>query len=217
VNKTVIHKYLDKLSPAAELTGAVNIVVNDDGVLTGHITDGTGYMLSIKEEGIDITGQNLTIIGSGITATAICIEAALDGVNRISIFNCKDEFFSLSEKTVRNINERTECTAQLFDLADTEKLRSEIAKSVLLIDASSVGMNPLEEKYNIIDSSILRPDLIVSATVYLPKKNKLLEMAEKQRCKTINGLCMMLWKEARAFEIWTGGYMPVEYIKEIMF
>lgn len=56
-NKTEICQYLDKLSPAAELVGAVNTVVNDNGVLTGHITDGTGYMRALKEEGIDIIGK----------------------------------------------------------------------------------------------------------------------------------------------------------------
>ena len=52
-NKTVVHKYLDKLSPAAEMCGAVNTIVNKDGVLTGHITDGTGYMMSLKDNGVD--------------------------------------------------------------------------------------------------------------------------------------------------------------------
>jgi shikimate 5-dehydrogenase len=55
-NKTEICQYLDKLSPAAQLVGAVNTVVNDDGVLTGHITDGTGYMRALSEAGIDIIG-----------------------------------------------------------------------------------------------------------------------------------------------------------------
>lgn len=49
-NKTVVHKYLDHLSPAAELTGAVNTIVNDDGVLTGHITDGTGFMAALERQ-----------------------------------------------------------------------------------------------------------------------------------------------------------------------
>lgn len=43
-NKTVVGQYLDKLSPAAELCGAVNTIVNENGVLTGHITDGIGFM-----------------------------------------------------------------------------------------------------------------------------------------------------------------------------
>lgn len=76
-NKTNIHKYLDKLSPAAELVGAVNTVVNDDGVLTGHITDGTGYMRALKEAGHDIIGKKMTICGAGGAATAICIKLLL--------------------------------------------------------------------------------------------------------------------------------------------
>ncbi len=60
-NKTEICQYLDKLSPAW-LVGAVNTVVNDDGVLTGHITDGTGYMRALSEAGIDIIGKKMTVL-----------------------------------------------------------------------------------------------------------------------------------------------------------
>ncbi len=56
-NKTVVHKYLDKLSPAAQMCGAVNTIVNDDGVLTGHITDGVGYMKALQDNQIDVIGK----------------------------------------------------------------------------------------------------------------------------------------------------------------
>ena len=102
-NKTVIHKYLDKLTPAAELAGAVNTVINDDGVLTGHITDGVGYMRSLKDAGFDVIGKKMTIVGAGGAATAICIQAALDGVAELSIFNQDDEFFARAEETVKKM------------------------------------------------------------------------------------------------------------------
>ena len=60
-NKTVVGQYLDKLSPAAELCGAVNTIVNEDGVLTGHITDGIGFMQALKDNDIDVIDR----IGSG--------------------------------------------------------------------------------------------------------------------------------------------------------
>ena len=60
-------------------------------------------------------------------------------------------------------------------------------------------------------------DLIVSDVVYNPRKTHLLEVAEKKGCRTLNGLGMMLWQGARAFEIWTGKQMPVDYIKSILF
>ena len=213
-NKTVVHKYLDKLSPAAEMCGAVNTIVNEDGVLTGHITDGTGYMMSLKDNGVDVIGKKMTIVGAGGAATAIEIQAALDGVAEISIFNRKDEFWANAEETVRKINEKTNCKAQLFDLADLDKLKEEIASSYLFTNATGIGMKPLEGKTYIPDKSFLRPDLIVSDVVYYPRETELLRMAKEVGCKTMNGLGMMLFQGAAAFKMWTGEDMPIEYMKE---
>lgn len=213
-NKTVVHKYLDKLSDAAEMCGAVNTIVNDDGVLTGHITDGTGYMMSLKDNGVDVIGKKMTIVGAGGAATAIEIQAALDGVTEISIFNRKDEFWANAEETVRKINEKTNCKAQLFDLADLDKLKEEIASSYLFTNATGMGMKPLEGQTYIPDKSFLRPDLIVSDVVYYPRETELLRMAKEVGCKTMNGLGMMLFQGAAAFKMWTGEDMPIEYMKE---
>lgn len=213
-NKTVVHKYLDKLSPAAEMCGAVNTIVNKDGVLTGHITDGTGYMMSLKDNGVDVIGKKMTIVGAGGAATAIEIQAALDGVAEISIFNRKDEFWANAEETVRKINEKTNCKAQLFDLADLDKLKEEIASSYLFTNATGMGMKPLEGQTYIPDKSFLRPDLVVSDVVYYPRETELLRMAKEVGCKTMNGLGMMLFQGAAAFKMWTGEDMPIEYMKE---
>ena len=214
-NKTVIHKYLDKLTPAAEMTGAVNTVINDNGVLTGTITDGIGYMRSIKERGFDVVGKKMTIVGAGGAATAIEVQAALDGVKELSIFNRKDEFYDRALETVRMINERTDCKATLFDLDDREALRREIADSYIFTNATGVGMKPLVgETY--IEKDMLRPELIVSDVVYVPAKTRLLEIAEEVGCPTINGLGMMLFQGAEAFRLWTGQEMPIDHMKEFL-
>lgn len=215
-NKTVIGKYLDKLSPAAELCGAVNTVVNDNGVLTGNITDGIGYMRSLKDKGFDVIGKKMTIVGAGGAATAIEIQAALDGVKEISIFNRKDEFWDRALQNVKNINEKTNCKATLFDLDDKEALRREIADSYLFANATGVGMKPLEGQMVIPDASYLHPDLIVTDVVYMPTKTKLLEVAEEVGCPCMNGLGMMLYQGAAAFKMWTGEDMPIAYMKEIL-
>lgn len=215
-NKTVVHKYLDKLSPAAKLCGAVNTIVNDDGILTGHITDGIGYMRSLKDVGIDVIGKKMTIVGAGGAATAIQIQAALDGVSEISVFNRKDEFYERAKQTVKDINEKTNCKANLYDLEDLDKLREEIENSYLFTNATGMGMKPLEGQTYIPDKSFLRPDLIVSDVVYAPKETALLKMAKEVGCKTVNGLGMMLFQGAAAFEMWTGHEMPIEYMKDIL-
>ena len=75
----------------AKLCGAVNTIVNDNGHLTGHITDSIGFMSALKDNDIDVIGKKMTIVGAGGAATAIEIQAALDGVAEITIFNRKDD------------------------------------------------------------------------------------------------------------------------------
>lgn len=215
-NKTVVHKYLDKLSPAAELTGAVNTIVNDNGVLTGHITDGTGFMAAIKDNSIDAIGKKMTIVGAGGAATAIQIQAALDGVSEISIFNRKDEFWDRAVHNVETINSKTSCKATLYDLNDLEALKAEIESSYLFVNATGMGMKPLEGQTYIPDASYLRPELMVVDIVYSPAETALLKMAKAVGCKCMNGLGMMLFQGSAAFELWTGKPMPIDYMKEIL-
>ena len=210
-NKTVVGKYLDKLSPAAELVGAVK-----NGVLEGHITDGIGYMASLRDYDIDVIGKKITVVGAGGAATAIEIQAALDGVKEISIFNIKDKFYEAGENTVRKINEKTNCKAKLFDLADKDALREEIASSYLLANATGVGMKPLEGQTWLPDPSYLRPDLIVTDTVYAPAETEFLRIAKQVGCKNMNGFGMMLFQGAAAFKMWTGHDMPIEHMKEVL-
>lgn len=215
-NKTVVHKYLDKLSDAAEMCGAVNTIVNDNGVLTGHITDGIGYMSGLKDAGIDIIGKKMTIVGAGGAATAIQVQAALDGVKEISIFNRKDAFYERAQKTVKDINEKTNCKATLYDLDDLDKLKEEIASSYIFTNATGMGMKPLEGQTYIPDKSFLRKDLIVTDVVYAPAETALLKMAKEVGCKTLNGFPMMLFQGAAAFKLWTNQNMPIEHVKEVM-
>jgi len=215
-NKTIVGQYLDELSPAAELCGAVNTIVNDNGHLTGHITDGIGFMASLKDNGIDPIGKKMTICGCGGAATAIEIQAALDGVSEISIFNLKDSFWERGVETVRKINENTDCKAVLYDLNDSGLLKQEMDSSYLFVNATGAGMKPLEDVSVVPDISFFRPELIVVDVPYSPLETKMRKMAKEAGCKTMNGLGMMLFQGSAAFELWTGKPMPIEYMKDIL-
>ena len=215
-NKTVVGQYLDELSPAAQMCGAVNTIVNDNGKLIGHIADGIGYMQSLKDNNIDVIGKKMTIAGAGGAAKAIEVQAALDGVKEISIFNIKDKFWEAAEKTVDTIRSKTDCIVNLYDLDDKEKLREEIADSYLFAQATGVGMKPLEGQSVIPDKSFFRPDLIVTDTIYAPRETLTLKMAKEAGCKTMNGLGMMLFQGDAAFYLWTGKHMPIDHMKEVL-
>lgn len=215
-NKTVIGQYMDHITPVAKLCGAINTVINDHGVLTGTITDGTGYMRSLKEAGIDIINKKITIVGAGGAATAICIQAALDGVKEMSIFNRNDEFLERGLYNTQIINEQTNCHATFYPLEDHEALQREINDSVIFINATSVGMHPQEDQMILPDIHYLRKDIVVSDVIYAPEKTKLLQEAEKLGCQTINGIGMMLYQGAEAFQLWTGQEMPIDEVKKAL-
>ena len=217
-NKNKIVELLDELSPAARLIGAVNTVVNDDGHLTGYNTDGVGYMQAVKDAGYDITGKTITIMGAGGAATAICAQAALDGVEKIHIFAREtSRFWDRTQKLAENINSTLPCKAVLHEKKDTAALAQAISESALLLNATSVGMAPNTEGTIIEDTSLYHPDLIVSDVIYNPRETRFLKEAREAGCRTFNGMYMLLYQGAEAFRLWTGKEMPVKEIKAKFF
>ena len=221
-NLTMPHKNLmcalcDELSPAAEIIGAVNTVVNENGKLIGHTTDGVGYMQALKEDHIDIIGKKITVLGAGGAASSIFVQAALDGVKEISIFSRRGHFFERAESIISVLKEKTNCCIHLYDFSNEDILRKEISESVLLVNGTSVGMAPNEQNSIITDPSMFHKDLVVSDVIYNPRETALLKLAREAGCKTQNGLYMLLYQGAEAFRLWTGQTMPVELIKEKYF
>ena len=216
-NKGAITKYLDKLSPASQIVGACNTVVNDNGVLTGTITDGVGAMQALQAEGVGYVGKKLVVSGAGGAATAIQVQAALDGVAELTIFNRRDRFWAEAEKTVAKLREQTQTIINLYDLDDHAALKRELDRADIYIDSTPCGMKPLEDVVAIPDPSYLHRDLIVMDTVYAPRQTKLMKWCDAVGCKNFNGLSMMLYQGAAAFKLWTGKDMPIDYIRDVLF
>ena len=216
-HKNAMCELCDSLSPAAEIIGAVNTVVNDNGHLFGHTTDGTGYMRALKEDGHDIIGKKMTLLGAGGAATSIFVQAALDGVSEISIFNRRSPFWDRAESIINTLSERTNCKINLYDYSDTNLLKREISESAILTNGTSVGMWPNTEQSLITDTSVFHKDLIVSDVIYNPRETLLLKQAKEAGCKTQNGLYMLLYQGAEAFKLWTGQDMPIEIVKDKYF
>ena len=217
-NKQKIIPLLDELSPAARLVGAVNTVVNQNGHLVGHVTDGTGCMRALQDEGFDIKDKVVTLAGAGGAGTAIAIQAALDGAKEIRIFNREDDHYATAVENAKKINENTDTVATVTPLEDQTAFKKSISESDIYIDATSAGMHPQEDVSLIDDPSLIRPDLVIFDVVYAPRETKLMKFAkENGAAKVYNGLGMMLYQGAEAFKLITGEDMPVDYIKSILF
>lgn len=217
--KTKVAELVDELSDAAKLIGAYNTVVVKDGKLYGNNTDGMGFVRNLKENGVDVKGKKMTIMGAGGAATAVQAQSALEGAAKISIFNRADEFYANAEHTKAKIKEMLlECDVNVYPLEDTEKLYAEIRDSDILVNATKVGMKPLDGQSLIEDTSVFRPDPVVADVVYNPKETKFVQDAKAAGCKVAaGGIGMLLWQGAAAFKLFTGEDMPTDEVYELFF
>lgn len=213
--KTEVVKYMDELSPAARMSGAVNTIVNDGGRLTGHMTDGEGFINNLKDHGVTVAGKKVVIAGSGGAATAIQVQCALDGVRELVIFN---RTVSKAEETVEKIRQEVPgCVVSAYDIADVDAMTREIKTSEIFINATSVGMKPMDAESVVKDVSAFYPGLVVADVVYNPQETKLLREAKAAGCICVSGKGMLLWQGVAAFRLYTGQEMPVEEVKERFF
>ena len=215
--KNAVIPYLDKLTPAAEAIQAVNTIVNENGTLVGYNTDGCGCTQNLRRNGVEVKGKKIVLLGGG-AASAIAIQAALEGAAEIAVFNLKDAFWPRVEKGLQAIAKAAPgCAITLNDLQDREALHQAILRCDILSNATRVGMAPYEDQSNITDLSWFRPDLIVTDVVYAPPQTRMLREAQAAGCLTCDGLGMLLCQGAEAFRLYSGREMPVEEIRALLY
>lgn len=214
--KTKVLPYLDELTPVAELMGAVNTVVIKDGKSIGDNTDGAGFVRNMKLHGFEPEGKVITVAGAGGAGSAVFTQLALDGVVAINIFNRHDDFWDVTQKKIMELSSKTGVPMVLGDLDDKELLTRAIKNSDLFVNATRVGMAPIEDEC-VIDEDMLHEGLFVADTVYEPRETKLIRMAKEHNLQTAPGLGMLLQQAALGEKIWFDVDMPTDYIEEEFF
>ena len=209
--KEQVIPYLDQLSAEACLIGAVNTVVNREGTLIGYNTDGKGFFKSLPS--FKISKKRLVLLGAGGAAKAILAQAILDGVSQISVF-VRSSSMEKTRPYLEKIQNATGFRVDLFALEDAQELQEKINQADLLVNATSVGMDGSSQP---IPTSIVLPEkLMVADVIYQPFETPFLKWAKNQGNQSINGLGMLLYQAAEAFELWTGKEMPTDQIWELL-
>ena len=214
LNVTIPHKvavipFLDEMDPLADKIGAVNTIVNDNGVLKGYNTDATGFLQPLLEEGIEPKGKSVAILGAGGAAKAVSFILA-DGGARIVILNRRLEM-DWAEELAGRISQAFSRETTALEL-NRENLAGVLEKTDILVNTTSVGMSPDTGKTPV-DTDLLRPGLVVYDIVYNPIKTRLRREAEAAGATVISGLDMLVWQGALAFERWTNRKAPVNLMK----
>lgn len=209
-HKENIIQYLKNVSEEASVIGAVNTVVNDNGELNGYNTDVYGITESLMPYKDELSGQEVTVVGAGGAARsavyALIRNFRPKNINIINRTEQKAE--SLKEYFYSKMHYSDICSYELVppDLVEV------FSNSKLIINATSVGMNPnVDDAITTIPQSFTKGQIVFDF-VYNPLQTKLLRIASIEGATVIDGLNMLILQGAKAFELWTGEEMPVDQI-----
>jgi shikimate dehydrogenase len=194
--KISVMEYCDRIDGLAQRIGAVNTLLNDDGIITGYNTDGYGALKAIEHSGVRVRGAHFLIIGNGGAARAISFTLIEQGA-RITV-------------TGRNPS-KIDSLAKALDLSGDnatsnvlQNLTLEYMQTIdVVINTTPLGMSPKESGIPI-PESLLSPSHAVMDIVYSPRITRFLSAARNKGCRTIEGFDMLLYQGVRQFEIWTG-------------
>jgi shikimate dehydrogenase len=216
VNITIPHKQavmalVDELSPEARLIGAVNTLHLKDDRLLGYNTDGIGFLRSLEEVGGNAAGRTVLLLGAGGAARAIAVQLCLGRMHRLYIAN---RTMSRAEALAASLKENFPHTDIGVIAMAEPSLSAHLPHTDIVVNATSVSMHPHDPlSFPVAE---LGPRHLVCDIVYRPLETPLLRMAQSQGARIMQGLGMLLYQGAQAFEIWTGRSFPVSLIRSTL-
>lgn len=209
-HKQAIIPYLDGLTPAAKIIGAVNAVYVRDGKWIGDNVDGKGFVGALPQKGEELKGSHVTILGAGGAASAIAVECALAGAKKITIIN---RTASRGEELARLIAEQTDAESAFLPWTPAIAVPE---GTDLLVNATSIGLTPNQEEKPDIDYDTISPGLTVCDVVFDPSYPLFLQEAAKRGAVTVSGIGMLVAQAALAFTGWTGMEAPLDVMDAAM-
>lgn len=215
INLTMPHKiqvipYLDELSEAASIIGAVNTVINENGKLIGENTDGKGFVSSLQDSGVSLEGKVVTILGAGGAARAISVECALAGAKHINIINRTVE---KGQELAALVADKTKASSAFLPWNGSIQIPED---TQILINGTSIGLKPYHDQKPDIDYSSVKEGTVVCDVVFNPEDTLFLQAVRERGTQTFSGLGMLTAQGALNFTLWTGEEAPVELMFEAL-
>ena len=217
VNVTIPHKekilpYLDKIDPEAQLIGAVNTVVNNDGTLIGYNTDASGFIRTVLQElNFNPEGRTVLLLGAGGVCRAATVALAAVGVKSITIANRHQ---IRAEKIVNDLSPHFE-TVQFsaIDYSDISYLQL-LSGADLIVNTTSVGLSG--EKINFLPLEHIKGSALIYDMIYSLSETSLIKAARAEKLLCVDGLGMLAAQGEDAFFLWTGVRLPVGYMRQFL-
>jgi shikimate dehydrogenase len=195
-HKTDVARAVDELAPTAASLDAVNCVVRDGRRLVGHNTDGDGFVRGLRHDAsLDPSGVRCAVLGAGGAARAVVRALAVAGAADVVVVN-------RSADTAERAAGHAGAVGRVGDATD-------VAKAELVVNATPVGMHGPAEGRLPCPADVLHDGQVVVDLVYDPLETALMVEARRRGARAHNGVSMLVFQAAEAFERWTGRDAPV--------
>ena len=217
INCTIPHKeallpLMDELSEEAAFIGAVNTIVFSEGRRIGHNTDAPGFLASLRAEGADPAGKEVLVLGAGGSARAVVVALARSGA-RVTVANRTVE---RAEELASQLNAKFHANAVRAVELRAEVLGPTVAGADIIVNTTSLGMNPHSEGMPELPVDRIRPDAFVYDLIYNPLETRLLREARQRGARGAHGAGMLARQGALALELWTGRPAPAELMEQVI-
>jgi shikimate dehydrogenase len=207
-HKSTILNFLDRTDLSAQIVNSVNTILNKDGKLFGFNTDGVGALKALRENGVELKGRKVLLLGAGGAARAIAYAMAKESDELAVLNRTLKQAQALAKLLEKTANKKIGAGS-----LSPKEIQQNLQDSDILINATSIGMKPKPEE-SLVAPKLLRPDLAVMDIVYNPIETKLTKDAKAAGAKVVSGVEMLIYQGAASFEIWTGKSAPVEVMRK---
>lgn len=193
--KQAVIPLLDDLSEEARRIGAVNTIAFNDGHSKGYNTDYIGFAESLRRGLTDAQFANVVQLGAGGAGSATARALLEHGTGTLHLYD-------VDQARAKSLAESLRSSFGAHRIEVLRDIGRAMKRADGLVNASPVGMvghggMPLPGEY-------LRPSQWVVDIVYFPLETALLKMARSLGCRTIDGITMVVFQAAAAFDIFTG-------------
>ena len=205
-HKVEMMKHLEKIDESCSIIGAVNTVVNNNGVFKGYNTDMDGFLDPFKKKKLNIKDTRILLLGAGGAARAIVAGFAKEKAKSITIAN----------RTLENANNLSEFAKKIGLDANAIRIKDvkDSAKNYdIIVNATSVG---LKNEPSPISLEGINEKTIIYDIVYMPMNTDFIKKAKEKNAIVIFGYEMLLGQATRAFEIWHGIEAPYNAMKKAL-
>lgn len=200
-HKLKIMEYLDEIDQTAEKIRAVNTIVNKNGMLKGYNTDWLGVVTPL-EKMTSLRDKKIALFGAGGAARAVAYGVRQKGA-KLVIYNRTIE---KAEEIAREFGGKACSPDSIGDVKDMD----------IIINATSVGLHPNEDKTPLAKELITNKHIVFDA-IYVPYETRLLKEAKQQGARIIHGMEMLLQQGIAQFNLYTGYNAPEETMRNILF